>query len=249
MAFEFDVVDIPVQQLTELKNQKNPRWMPEDQKESLKLSLGKFKMVEPVVLNTRTSRVVSGHQRIDAAAEIGAETLPVVLIDVDPDLETALNLGFNVRGEWDYEKLADVLSKIAPENLAVTGFQQEEAANIIAAFAVNDAEIAEEFEDSFARDFENQTEEEVTERFESTIRIQFGMFKADFSPETYGSWVKQLKQESGDRGESPIALGMVVAARLGIESTRLDQEPVAFTGDEGELSEEEETLNYEFDPA
>ena len=51
--------------------------------ETLKRSLEQFGMVEPVVWNERTNRVVGGHQRLTVEAALGHEEVDVSVVDLD----------------------------------------------------------------------------------------------------------------------------------------------------------------------
>jgi hypothetical protein len=70
----------------------NPRRMSEEDLAALRRSLTFFGVVEPVVVNRRTGRIVGGHQRVKAAEAEGIETLPVVHVDLDEPSEKQLNL-------------------------------------------------------------------------------------------------------------------------------------------------------------
>ncbi|MGA7936476.1 MAG: ParB N-terminal domain-containing protein [Kovacikia sp.] len=244
LTSEFKVVDYPVSQLAKLKNPKNPRWMPDQQMEALTASLAEFGTVEPVILNTRTNRIVGGHQRIDAATANDEKTLPTVLVDLEPAEETALNLALNkVKGEWDYEKLAVMLADISPDQLLATGFTEIEQSSLIASFQVDDEEIADEQDSGVVRDIRNRTEEEVKDSFESTEKVQFGMFSKAIPVEIYQQWVDSLKAKT-TMGESPISLGLVVAEMLGIEviqeKSATEDEDKDLENEPGQIDNEDE---------
>ena len=210
------IVDYDVADLEALKNPKNPRWMPDQQAEALVASLNSFGVVEPVILNIRTNQVVGGHQRIMAAPAAGITSLPVVLVDLEPARETALNLLLNkVRGDWDYDKLAIVLADLDPADLIATGFTDSEVDSIVGSFS-DDTDIAQVEDSGVIEEIRNRTEEEVRVAFEATEKLQFGMFSRAFLTEDYNEWVEHLKSKS-TLGDSPAALGSVVAGLLGIE--------------------------------
>lgn len=96
--------------------------------------------------------LVGGHQRCTAVERIiaagvipkgiqmlengkgGKEpAVPVVLVDLNPQEEKALNLALNkISGEWDQEKLASVIAGLKDTPLiASTGFSTEEIAAIL----------------------------------------------------------------------------------------------------------------------
>jgi hypothetical protein len=231
------IVDYKIEDLEAFKNPKNPRWMPEPQKEALIASIQSFGIVEPVILNTRTKQVVGGHQRIDAAKEAGEKTLPVVLVDLEPAKEIALNLLLNkVRGDWDYEKLAPLLAELDGEELIATGFSEDEISSIANSFTEFDMSDLET--EGVVQEIRNRTDEEVREAFESTEKVQFGMFSRAVPVAEYDRWIAFLKSKS-TMGESPAALGAVIAELLGIEiqTEGEDDELSTFDGTEGEDDE------------
>ncbi|MDR1693380.1 MAG: DNA modification methylase [Oscillospiraceae bacterium] len=106
--------------------------------EQIKNSILRFGMVEPIVWNRRTGNVVGGHQRLTVLRHLGHETVEVSAIDVPEAQEKALNVALNkISGEWDEEKLAALLDELSADAdealLSLTGFAEEELAEILAA--------------------------------------------------------------------------------------------------------------------
>lgn len=94
--------------------------------ETLKRSLEQFGMVEPVVWNERTNRVVGGHQRLTVEAALGHEEVDVSVVDLDEIKEKELNIALNkIGGRWDTEKLGAVFDSLRDRALE-TGFTQPE---------------------------------------------------------------------------------------------------------------------------
>lgn len=94
--------------------------------ETLRRSLEQFGMVEPVVWNERTNRVVGGHQRLTVEAALGHEEVDVSVVDLDEIKEKELNIALNkIGGRWDTEKLGAVFDSLGDRALA-TGFTQPE---------------------------------------------------------------------------------------------------------------------------
>lgn len=62
--------------------ERNPRYMPEGEMEALKRSLETWGMVDPIIIRQEDGRVIGGHQRLEAAIDIGMARVPVVEIDV-----------------------------------------------------------------------------------------------------------------------------------------------------------------------
>jgi DNA modification methylase len=107
----------------------NPRRISDHDLDRLRRSLKFFGVVEPVLVNSRSNRIVGGHQRVKAAEAEGLATLPVVYVDLDDPSEKQLNIALNrISGEWDEDKLAAVLAdlKAAGADLELTGFTDVE---------------------------------------------------------------------------------------------------------------------------
>jgi ParB-like chromosome segregation protein Spo0J len=75
----------------------NPRAISEDALDGLSHSIGEFGLVEPIVWNKRTGHVVGGHQRLKVLEREGAKTTKVVVVDLTPEREKALNVALNSR--------------------------------------------------------------------------------------------------------------------------------------------------------
>lgn len=123
--------------ITELNAaQYNPRialepGMPEWEK--LKTSIDQFGNVEPVVWNQRTGNVVGGHQRLAVLKSMGHKSIPCSVVDLDEQDEKLLNIALNkIKGQWDYDKLEEILSGFDHEVAAASGFSAEEIAVILA---------------------------------------------------------------------------------------------------------------------
>jgi DNA modification methylase len=112
----------------------NPRTISDHDLEALARSMAAFGVVEPVVVNRRTGRIVGGHQRVKAAQALGIEQLPVVHVDLDESQEKQLNLALNrISGEFDLEKLSDILRELEADgvDLDLTGFTTAEIDDLI----------------------------------------------------------------------------------------------------------------------
>jgi site-specific DNA-methyltransferase (adenine-specific) len=126
---------VPVAKLIGMGAPYNPRRIAPEQLAALRRSLRTFGVVEPVVANRRSGRIVGGHQRVRAAEAEGIETLPVVWVDLDETGERQLNLALNrISGEWDEEKLGALLLELseAGADIALTGFDDSELQKILA---------------------------------------------------------------------------------------------------------------------
>lgn len=107
----------------------NPRidLQPGDEEyESIRHSLEKFSLVQPIVWNKRTNTVVSGHQRLTVLERMGVQTVDVSVVDMDAVKEKELNIALNkIEGTWDDRKLSAVLVELG-ENAGETGFTMPE---------------------------------------------------------------------------------------------------------------------------
>lgn len=104
-----------------------PEW------EKLKTSIERFGNVEPVVWNRRTGNVVGGHQRLAVLKSMGYESVPCSVVDLDEKEEKLLNIALNkIKGQWDYDKLEEILSGFDYEVATASGFSAEEIAVILA---------------------------------------------------------------------------------------------------------------------
>jgi hypothetical protein len=105
----------------------NPRKWNESQINSLKESITRFGMVDPVICNNTPERmnvVIGGHFRLKVAKELGYTEMPVVYLTI-PDLEKEkeLNIRLNKNvGEFDFSLLKD----FTEEFLSDVGFSTSE---------------------------------------------------------------------------------------------------------------------------
>ena len=97
-------------------------------------SIEAFGYIEPIVWNKRTGNVVGGHQRLNVLIEQGETEAEVVVVDYDEITEKAANLALNkIRGDWEFEKLADLLNELdtGAFDMELTGFQEGDIKNIM----------------------------------------------------------------------------------------------------------------------
>ncbi len=100
----------------------------------LRASLEEFGLVEPLIWNELTGRVVGGHARLGILKELGVAEVPVSVVRLDEAREKALNVVLNnheAQGRYDTAKLADLLTELEdlPE-LPLTGFDASVLANL-----------------------------------------------------------------------------------------------------------------------
>ena len=111
--------------LDELKtSENNPREISNHNFQGLLNSIKRFGLVEPIVWNSRTGRIVGGHQRLRALVEMGVKEALVVAVDMTSEEELSANLTLNnpaIEGEFE-EPVNDLLAKLKSEE--TTMFKQ-----------------------------------------------------------------------------------------------------------------------------
>jgi len=129
-----DVSNVSTEELRGMAAPYNPRSISDHDLSALGRSMMTFGVVEPVVVNRRTGRIVGGHQRVKAAIGAGIEKLPVVHVDLDETQEKSLNIALNrISGEFDVDKLSELLKEldVAGMDLDLTGFTQTELDDLL----------------------------------------------------------------------------------------------------------------------
>lgn len=97
------------------------------QYEALKNSIERFGLVEPLIVNKRNNTLIGGHQRLNVLLANGETEAEVILVDLDDTKEKALNLALNkIDGEWDFDKLDNMLEGLDKADIIFTGFTEEE---------------------------------------------------------------------------------------------------------------------------
>lgn len=124
----------------------NPRKMPHAELEKLRRSVETFGMLQPIIWNKRSKRVVGGHQRVKVLLANHCAETDVVVVDLDDTLEKQLNIALNrIHGDWDDNLLHDLLKDLQAQgaDLALTGFDDDEIADM---FKENTKEVKGEIE-------------------------------------------------------------------------------------------------------
>lgn len=115
----------------------NPRrdLTPEDEEyQAIATSLDTWGLVDPLVGNARTRRLVGGHQRLKILKAKGYQLAHFSIVDTDEDNEIALNIALNkTGGGWDMPKLSDALSHLDAHGFdaTLTGFGYEELEDVL----------------------------------------------------------------------------------------------------------------------
>jgi ParB-like chromosome segregation protein Spo0J len=101
---DFKDADVQRMKLTELMPAEyNPRVISDKAFVGLGVSITRFGLLIPIVWNKRTGNIVGGHQRFRHLTEQGETETDVVVVDLDPQEEVALNITLNnrdVRGQF-----------------------------------------------------------------------------------------------------------------------------------------------------
>lgn len=101
--------------------------------ERLKQSILEFGNVEPIVFNKHTGHVVGGHQRLAVLKELGETETDVSVIDMPIEQEKLLNVALNkIKGDWDYNKLPELLKEFDINEVKLSGFSPAELAVLCA---------------------------------------------------------------------------------------------------------------------
>jgi len=117
-------MEIIIREINDLKPAPyNPRQATEKQYQDLKNSIGKFGIVDPIIVNKRNNRIVGGHFRVRVAKDMGITEVPCVFVDLDEKQEQELNIRLNANiGYFDYE----LLTNYEFEDLVKFGFDEKE---------------------------------------------------------------------------------------------------------------------------
>lgn len=107
--------------------------MPEFEK--LSRSIEEFGFIDPPIFNERTGNLIGGHQRVAVASYLGGyDEIEVSVVDLPLKKEKTLNVALNkISGRWDEEKLA-ILLKDIDSDVTLTGFDDDEVDNLLAAY-------------------------------------------------------------------------------------------------------------------
>lgn len=107
----------------------DPEWR------QIEASLNEFGLVEPLVYNRATGRLVGGHQRKKILQARGETEAFFSVVDLDEAKERALNVALNRGGDWNEIALADLLTEIREldaDMLSVTGYDDAMIEQLIA---------------------------------------------------------------------------------------------------------------------
>ena len=143
---------LPLSQLTPAPYNPRAELKPGDTAyEKLKRSIETFGYVEPIIFNERSGMVVGGHQRLSVLRDMGVTEVECVIVDLDDNDEKALNVALNkISGEWDMDKLTDLLADLEDSDYdeTLTGFDFAEIESMLYETDDSEYEDIDEIKDS-----------------------------------------------------------------------------------------------------
>ena len=136
----------------------------DEEYQSLKRSIEEFGLVDPIIYNEQTGNVVGGHQRLKVAKDLGYTEFDVSVVSMSEEKEKALNIALNkISGNWDDEKLKELLSELDSNELMLTGFNEDEIDSLM-----NDIDIDEFFEE---QEESNNKNEDTNSDYDLAIEL------------------------------------------------------------------------------
>lgn len=113
-------------------NPRKPLTPQDPEYQKIKRSIIEFGYVDPVIINS-DSTIIGGHQRATVLKDLGYEEIEAVIVDLDKSKEKALNIALNkISGEWDLDKLAEVMAELEKElDATITGFDEDQIQELI----------------------------------------------------------------------------------------------------------------------
>jgi len=128
-----NIQKIPIQKLKPAEYNPRKKLTPDDPEyQKIKRSIEEFGYVDPIIANSDYT-VIGGHQRLEVLQKLGYTEIECNIVELDKTKEKALNIALNkISGEWDYDKLEDVLAELkeADMDLLSTGFNEKEIEKI-----------------------------------------------------------------------------------------------------------------------
>ncbi|AVH47448.1 transcriptional regulator [Staphylococcus haemolyticus] len=137
----------------------------DDEYKKIKNSIEEFGYVDPIIWNKRTGNIVGGHQRYTVLKDLGYDKVDVSVVDMNEQDEMALNVALNkVEGEWDRNKLKDVIEQLEEDRLMFTGFDEDEIDSLM-----NDINIDDFFEEEEKEP--NREEQDGESKLDTAIEL------------------------------------------------------------------------------
>jgi len=148
-----EIVDLPIGDIEAAYYNPRKDLRPGDlEYDKLQSSINRFDVVEPLVWNRLTGRLVGGHQRLKVLQDRGDQVVTVSVVEMGEEDEKALNLALNkIQGAWDFPMLKEILDDLytAGYDIRVTGFDERELdklANMLPSIELDDLHFRDEDE-------------------------------------------------------------------------------------------------------
>lgn len=156
--------------------------------EAIKSSLAQFGQVKPIVVQDETSIVVAGNGTLEAARELGWDSIAVVRVKMSQAEATSFAIADNRTAElaeWDDDTLAQLIGSLTDDEelLLSSGFTEDEIANLFDGLGGGGTESNDEDADDLGM-----------------ILFSFGSVKGRVSKETFDAF---LTRYNSTRESSP----------------------------------------------
>lgn len=139
----------------------------DDEYKKIKNSIQEFGYVDPIIWNKRTGNIVGGHQRYTVLKDLGHEKVDVSVVDMSEQDEMALNIALNkVEGDWDKDKLKEVIADLEQDKLMFTGFDDDEIDSLM-----NDVDIEDFFESEETPAKNNDEQQSGGDKLDTAIEL------------------------------------------------------------------------------
>ena len=128
-----NIIKVKLQDLVYAEYNPRKELTPEDPEyQKIKRSIQEFGYVDPIIINSDNT-IIGGHQRATVLKDLGYDEIEAVVVDLDKTKEKALNIALNkITGEWDMQKLAEVMAELENElDATITGFDEEQIQGLI----------------------------------------------------------------------------------------------------------------------
>ena len=100
--------------------------------EKLRASVEDLGVIDPLVWNESTGRLVGGHQRLQVLKDLGVKEVPCFVVHLSEEKEKQANLALNkITGRFDEEKLGALLTGLDPAVVKLAGFDPSELTSIM----------------------------------------------------------------------------------------------------------------------
>lgn len=129
MQSQLEIIYRSVLDLT--PNPKNPRKASDWNMRKLMRSIERIGIMHPIILDP-SLMIISGHKRVEAAKNLGMETVPSIMVPLTgTDAELAMIELNQSTGEWDMDLLAALVEKYSPSERISTGFDEAQIAKML----------------------------------------------------------------------------------------------------------------------